>query len=102
MGKNNIELKRTVDINEVISYLEALVDSFKKGRIVVAQGGKSLEFNPPGVLTLEIEAKQKKEKGKFAFELSWKTPEPEQDPQDIRISSVPPTAAAEPDTATGD
>lgn len=60
MSKDKIELKRRVESKDVLSYLQALVDSFKKGRIVVEQGEQSVILNPPSVVTLEIEAKQKK------------------------------------------
>ena len=72
MGDNKIGYKRMVDINEAVSYLEALAQSLRDGRILVQHGEKALELTPPTVVGLEIEAKQKKDKTKFGFELAWK------------------------------
>ncbi len=59
MGEKSIGYKRMVDVHEAVSYLEALAWSFRDGRIVVAHGGKTLGMEPPPVVVLEIETKQK-------------------------------------------
>lgn len=72
MGDNKVDYKRMVDISEAVAYLEALTRSLQEGRIVVQHGEKALELCPPSVVALEIEAKQKKDKNKFGFEIAWK------------------------------
>ncbi len=62
--------KRMIDIREAISYREALAPRFQGGRIVVEHGGNALDLEPPSVVILEIEAKPKKEKTKFGFEIA--------------------------------
>ena len=60
MGENEIGYKRMVNDREAVSYLKALVQRFQDGRIVVAHGEKALDLEPPSVVLLEIEAKQKR------------------------------------------
>jgi amphi-Trp domain-containing protein len=95
MGKKGIELKRVIETKDIITYLEALVESFKKGQIMVEQGDKSVHLNPPPVVKLEIEAKQKKEKEKFAFEISWAKNDPVRTHEDIKITSNSHQSASE-------
>ncbi|MBF0508830.1 MAG: amphi-Trp domain-containing protein [Deltaproteobacteria bacterium] len=71
MDKPKIELKNTMGRNEVITYLEGLVEGFKAGKIVLEQGYQILEMTVPEVVQVEVEAKQKKDKAKFALELTW-------------------------------
>ncbi|MBF0509720.1 MAG: amphi-Trp domain-containing protein [Deltaproteobacteria bacterium] len=71
MDKPKIELKNSMGRNEVITYLEGLVEGFKAGKIVLVQGDQILEMTVPEVVQVEVEAKQKKDKAKFALELTW-------------------------------
>ncbi|MBF0508829.1 MAG: amphi-Trp domain-containing protein [Deltaproteobacteria bacterium] len=71
MDKPKIELKNTIGRNEVITYLEGLVEGFKAGKIVLEQGDLILEMTVPEVVQVEVEAGQKKDKAKFALELTW-------------------------------
>ena len=72
MGDKEIGYKRMVGIREAVSYLEALARSFEGGRILVEHADKVLDLEPPSVVQLEIEAKQKKDRTKFGFEIVWK------------------------------
>lgn len=96
MGEKSIGFKRMVDIHEAVSYLEALAKSFRDGRIVVEHGGKALDMAPPAVVVLEIEAKQKKDKTKFGFEIAWKNDAELEGGDPLKISSgsgdLPPAA----------
>ena len=96
MGDNKIGYKRMVDINEAVSYLEALAQSLRDGRIVVQHGEKALELTPPTVVGLEIEAKQKKEKTKFGFELAWKYTADQDGGEPLEISSQVDSRSSEP------
>ena len=87
MGEKEIGYKRMVDTREAISYLEALARSFQDGRIVVEHGEKALDLEPPSVVVLEIEAKQKKDKTKFGFEIAWKHTSDNDGGEPLKISS---------------
>ena len=76
-----------VDIQGAVSYLEDLARSFRDGRIVVEHAEKKLDMEPPSVLVLEIEAKQKKDKAKFGFEIAWKNDAVQEGGDPLKISS---------------
>jgi amphi-Trp domain-containing protein len=95
MSSNSVELKRKVELWEVVNYLEDLAASFKAGKIVVEKGDKVVSLNPPKIVNLEIEAKHKKEKEKFSFEISWKAGASEEEDDDFKISSEMPATKEE-------
>lgn len=76
MGKGNkLEFKQKLEYKEAVSYLEALLESFKSGTIVVSKGDEVINLTPSSEVEIEIEARNKKDKGKFSMEISWKGPE---------------------------
>jgi amphi-Trp domain-containing protein len=87
MGDKGISYKRMVDIQDAVSYLEALAQSFRDGRIVVENGDKKLDLDPPSVVGLEIAAKQKKDKTKFGFQIAWKHKADGSEGDPLKISS---------------
>ena len=95
MGEQSIELKKVMELPNVVEYLEALVEGLKAGKVVVEKGGKYISLNPPSVMEVEIEAKQKKDKAKFALELSWKSGTIQSVQEAIKISSEEPATANE-------
>ena len=96
MGEKTMGYKRMVDIHEAVSYLEAVAQSLRDGRIVVQHGEKTLDMAPPSVVVLEIEAKQKKDKTKFGFEFAWEKDTDRSGGEPLNISSgsgeLPPAA----------
>lgn len=88
---NKLEFKQALEYKEAASYLEDLVTSFKSGKIVVQKGEEVISLSPSGTVEIEIEARVKKEKGKFSMEISWKEPECSTD--DFSISSTEPEIA---------
>lgn len=95
MSDQSIELKKVMELTHVVDYLEALVEGLKAGKVVVEKGGKYISLNPPSVMEVEIEAKQKKEKAKFALELSWKSGADQSVQEAITISSEEPAAGGD-------
>lgn len=71
MDKNKIEVKQVMAYEDALGYLEALVKSFREGRIVVRKGEEFVTLTPTETVEIEVSAKQKKEKGKFSLELTW-------------------------------
>jgi amphi-Trp domain-containing protein len=71
MEKKKIGTNQTLRVSEVISYLEDLLTAFKAGQINISKGAETLSLCPQGEISLEIEAKQKKDYERFSFELSW-------------------------------
>ncbi len=94
MGKNQIELKLTADVNTVISALEDIVRSMKDGKVCIESGGRFVTLNPSDVIDMEIEASQKKGKEKIAIELEWKEMVPVSEAgAEFKISSQEPVIA---------
>jgi amphi-Trp domain-containing protein len=87
MSDKEIGYKRMVDMGEAVAYLEALAQSFRDGHIVVEHGEHKLDLAPPSVVVLEIEAKLKKDKSKFAFEIGWKHAYDKDGDEKLKISS---------------
>ncbi|MFP3999488.1 MAG: amphi-Trp domain-containing protein [Desulfobacterales bacterium] len=102
MKKDKITQHQRAERQEVVGYLEDLLNSLRSGKIVVEQNGHFISLNLPETLEIEIEARQKKEKGSFSIEISWKEPEAYDEPAKIRISTEEPAnpeteASEEPD-----
>jgi len=96
MEKDKIEFKALMDPAEAADYLTALAKGFKAGRIVVEKDGERLELCPePGTRAeVEVEARIKKDKAKFALELSWRLPlEESENPAALKISAGADAAA---------
>jgi amphi-Trp domain-containing protein len=93
MSDNSIELRKVIEIRNAVEYLEALVAGLKAGNIVVEQGERKLTLSPPPIVELQIEAKQKKAKGKFVMELQWKSGAVEDVEESMQISSQVPESS---------
>ncbi len=94
MGKDDISMEGTMETQEVIHYLEGLIEGFREGRIVVEQGERYLTLNPPKTLGVEIEARRKKDKEKLSLELSWHKTAEESEGKTLKISSKEPEIEA--------
>lgn len=75
MGGEKIGMKKVMAFSEAADYLADLHKHFKEGKIVIIQGEEHVVMTPPEQVMVEIEAKQKKGKKKFAMEISWAEPE---------------------------
>jgi len=93
--KEKITQHQKAKREEVTGYLEDLVNSMRSGKIVVEQNGHFVALTLPESLEIELEARQKKEKGSISIEISWKEPETVSEPAGIRISSEEPKNAEE-------
>jgi amphi-Trp domain-containing protein len=90
MGKQEIGVKRTMDLNETIKYLQELTTSLKKGEVYVQQGNEYLILKPKEKVFLEVKAKVKRDKEKFAFSIGWYNEEHVTEGDDIKITSKKP------------
>jgi len=88
--KDKITHHQKAKREEVIGYLEGLVHSLRSGKIVVEQNGHFVSLTLPEFLEIELEARQKKEKGAITLEISWKEPEIPGETAKIRISTEEP------------
>lgn len=95
MKKDKITQHQKAKREEVSGYLEDLAISLRSGKIVVEQNGNFASLNIPESLEIELEVRQKKEKGSISIEISWKEHRTVSEPAGIRISSEEPKNAEE-------
>jgi len=70
--KNKIKIEGVMQLSEVIANLEKLVADMKTGLVTIAAGDESLSLRPSVLVNVDMKASQKKDKEKFALEISWK------------------------------
>ena len=70
--KNKIKVEGVMQLSEVIANLEKLIAEMKSGIVTIGAGEESLSLEPSVLVNVEMKASQKKDKEKFALELSWK------------------------------
>jgi len=88
MGKKELCVSESMSLENVISYLEDLVNTLKNGKICVQRGEELLSLTPASVIDFELEGTVKKDKEKIKLELSWKHEKKEEDTPELKISSV--------------
>ncbi|WP_018123481.1 amphi-Trp domain-containing protein [Desulfovibrio oxyclinae] len=71
MEKSKVKIKQVLSREEVVTYLEDLLDGLKSGSIVVSRDDEQVALEPAERMNVEVEAKVKKDKRKFSLELSW-------------------------------
>ncbi|MBD3170278.1 MAG: amphi-Trp domain-containing protein [candidate division Zixibacteria bacterium] len=97
MDKQKVSIEKAMALDEATGYLEELVKGFRSGQIMIEEGDKSISLTTPENVEVEVEAKVKKGKEKFSFELSWKRVIPEEPEQEaLNISTEETEAPAKP------
>lgn len=87
-SKQELKAELAMSLPDVTEYLEAIVAGLREGRVYLEHGGKVLGLYPGETVTLELSAKQKKNRDKLSLELSWERPEGAgEDGQELKISS---------------
>jgi amphi-Trp domain-containing protein len=97
MSKQKVSIEKLMEISDLVAYLEGLVSGLKEGCLVVQEGEKSLSLTPPSMLAVEIKAKRKKNKSKFAMELSWREPDIQQEKPEASGLDISRTQAQAPE-----
>lgn len=92
MEKEKIGVKMTLSYQEAVAYMEALLDSLKSRKIVVQADDDFVTLTPAENVNIKVEAKVKKGKHKFGFELNWS----EASSADLTISDKEPTTPMPP------
>ena len=62
-------LRATAD---VANYLRALASGIESGKLILTHRAESLALTLPSAVEIELEARQKSEKGRIEFEISWR------------------------------
>lgn len=74
MGKSEkvkIEYESTLELDQAVSYLEKLLEGLKSGTLRVEKEAEAVTLHPRGPVTLEVEAKQKRERESFEISMKW-------------------------------
>lgn len=96
MGKNSVELEKKMSTVELVSFLEGVTASLKEGKIVIQQGDQFVVLKPEDLITVEIEAGQKNDKGKLSIDLKWLQQAGLPPEADITVGSTEPEPVPEP------
>lgn len=75
MGDNGkFEFTATLEPDQAGDYLRQIADGLRRGVIGLSAAGRSIRLEPGAMVTVEIAAESKPDKGKgsFAIEVSWK------------------------------
>ncbi len=95
MEKTKLSVTQQLAYTDAVTYLEALLASFRAGQIVVEQDGEFVTLSPREHVEVTVEAKAKKDKQKFSLELAWTYP-PAVEKASVSISPDVPQIPAEP------
>ena len=69
--KNKLVVKGAVEFQEVLAYLENIVNTLKDGKVNIQKGQESIILTPPPIVDFKIEASQKKDKSKLSIKIGW-------------------------------
>ena len=73
MEKSKVTYEESMQLQQAVEYLRALIDDLEQGEFVITSEGESLSFKPMGEVQLEVELEHKKGKQELEIELSWKS-----------------------------
>ncbi len=76
MEKMEVDLKETLGKQNVIRYLEDLVNGLKAETVCIQAGEDMVTLKPSKIFEIVIEASSKKDKEALAVKLSWETEKP--------------------------
>mgnify|MGYP003615391086 FL=1 len=71
MGKDKLKLKNVMTRDELASYLESILASLRQGALILDNEERPLILRPSDPIEVECEIKQKSNKEKLEFKLSW-------------------------------
>jgi amphi-Trp domain-containing protein len=84
--KQKISVKKVLEYEDAVSYIEDLAKSFRSGTIVLESGEEHVVMKPSAQVAVKVEAKTKKDRQKISFELSWS----EAEAADLKIGDTRP------------
>lgn len=96
MGRE-FKVEKILTTEDVVAYLRDLADGFEKGVITLETSAEQMVLKPGGQIKLKAEAKDKKEKEKISFKMSWINAEfaAEQENSEFEISAEEPEEVEE-------
>ncbi len=96
MEKKSVVINERMESDEIINFLEDLVESLRAGTVCIQHGDDLVTLKPGCHVGLELEAAVKKGKEKLSLEMSWLALE-EEEKKEFRILSSEPVLEEEVD-----
>ena len=87
MSKDEVKFEGVMDKSQLVTYLEDLIASLKKGQICVRQDDQFVTLCPTRTMEVEVKASSKKDKEKFEIEFKWHREEGQGDSPEMKSSS---------------
>ena len=88
-NKRELKAELEMPLADLAQYLQEIVAGLRAGQIYLEHGGQVVGLRPGAVVSVEINAKQKKDKEKLCLEMAWRrTEEPAPSEPDLVISSA--------------
>ncbi len=72
MSKHSVKIDSLMELSRVISTLEEVLASLKRGALHISLGDDAVTLVPPPVVDFELELEEKKDKAKMSLEISWR------------------------------
>ena len=69
--KRSVSFEGPLELTEAIEYLKSLQAALKKGSVYVQNGAEVVHLEPEANVTMEVEARSKKEKQSIKISLRW-------------------------------
>jgi amphi-Trp domain-containing protein len=73
--KKSVAFEGQLDLNKALDYLKSLQAALKKGTAYVQNGSDIVALEPETSVSMQVEAKSKKDKQSIKIELSWERAE---------------------------
>ena len=64
------------DIKSICTFLDAITDGMKTGKILLASNDELIEMHPSGLLHMSLKAKKKGNNNKVSLKIEWKESSP--------------------------
>jgi amphi-Trp domain-containing protein len=77
------------DPNNIVKYLEALLEGIKKRNLHLSTNGESMALTPREIITFEIQAKKRKYRSSLSVKMSWKEGERQLAVSPLEIEACP-------------
>lgn len=90
MKKKEVSLKGTLELSEVVAYLENLIGCLKAGTVCIKNCDDFVALAPPPQVKLEVTAEQRDAKESISLKLVWHKTEQVSRRMELSISSEVP------------
>lgn len=62
------------DRDSIVKYLAALAEGIQQGKLLLASNGERLSLETANLVKLDVQARQKRDRGQLVLKMSWKHP----------------------------